>query len=78
MARFNVDHFEAIDKKDAPAMTKEQANNLLSDKLEQARALISECEALADKYQLEFSMDIAYGMGGYYEEGEWNPSSQSC
>lgn len=80
MTRFNIDHFAALDQKDeAPKkMTKEQANNLLSEKLSQAQALISECETLADQYELDFSVDLAYGMGGTYEEGEWHPSSQSC
>ena len=34
----------------------------------------------ADKYNLDFYINPAYGMGGYYdgEEGEWNASSQSC
>ena len=43
-------------------------------------AAISKATAFADKYNLNFHMDTAYGMGGYYdgEDGEWHPSSQSC
>ena len=77
MTRFNIDHFEAATDK-VKTLTKEQANALLSDKLSQAQALINECEKLADEHGLDFSMDLAYGMGGTYEEGAWHPSSQSC
>ena len=41
---------------------------------------INAAEVFADKYNLDFRINPAYGMGGRYdgEEGEWNPSSQSC
>lgn len=51
-----------------------EANSLIKDKLAEARSLISECEALADKYSLEFDWSVSYGMGGcYYGEGQTNP-----
>ncbi len=45
-----------------------------------ALILIEEAEALAKAHKLDFTIDLAYGMGGWYDgiEGEWNPSSQSC
>lgn len=36
----------------------------------------------ADEHELDFRLDVEYGMGGSYrghlEEGEWYPSSQNC
>lgn len=68
---------------------KEKALKEISEKMKQVYALISECENLADQTGVDFSMDVAYGMGGYYvgknsedwdesDTGRWNPSSQSC
>lgn len=67
-------------------MTKEEANRALSEKLAAAYALINECETLADEHGLCFHLDVAYGMGGYYDgeatdseyESKWRPSSLSC
>lgn len=66
-------------------MTKEEANKLISEKINAAYALITEASELADEHKLDFSFDVAYGMGGTYvgdpdkwQEPGWNPSSQSC
>lgn len=59
-------------------LTEEEAAQLISAKVDAAHALIREAEALATEYKLTFSSDIAYGMGGWFESGEWHPSSQSC
>lgn len=63
---------------DEKNLTKEEANKLISDKLETAQKLVTECEELATHHELEFSLDIAYGMGGWFSSGEWDASSQSC
>ncbi|UQS94147.1 hypothetical protein ABNavy71_070 [Acinetobacter phage AB-Navy71] len=44
------------------------------------RDAIHEAEAFADKHELDFYIQPAYGMGGTYdgETGEWHPSSQDC
>ena len=45
----------------------------------------TEAESFAEEYALEFHIEPAYGMGGWYNGGAfegcdmgWNPSSQSC
>lgn len=54
------------------------AQQKLDDKVNEFTTALSEAETIADKFDLEFSLDTAYGMGGYYNGGEWHPSSQSC
>lgn len=44
----------------------------------EAHDLLRQAEKLADEAGIGFSFDVEYGMGGYYEEGEWHPSSMSC
>lgn len=69
-------------------LSKQEAAGILSGLVRDINVQIAEAEELADKHGLEFSIDIAYGMGGTYygtghedlnwaEEG-WNPSSMSC
>jgi translation initiation factor 2 alpha subunit (eIF-2alpha) len=65
-------------KVDIKNLSKEKANALLSDNLQKAMDLIRQCENIADIHELNFSMDIEYGMGGWYDEGQWHASSQSC
>ena len=59
-----------------------------------AETLVASAEKLADKTGVDFSMELCYGAGawynpagsetgdwdssGYAEEGEWQASSQSC
>lgn len=45
-----------------------------------AYAALGEAESFATEHKLDFNFSPEYGMGGYYDgdEGEWNPSSQSC
>ena len=63
--------------------------NDIDSKLKQAYALIKECEDIATSEGLEFSFDVAYGMGGtfygepfkdYYGDTRqgWQASSHSC
>jgi hypothetical protein len=59
-------------------LTEEEASALIAAKVEAARELISEAEALATEHKLTFSWDLSYGMGGWFESGEWQASSQSC
>lgn len=60
-------------------MEKQQANALIAEKMAQAAALVAECEHIADEAGVSFSCDLGgYGMGGWYESGEWSASSQSC
>ena len=64
-------------------MTQQEANELIATKMNQVSALIRECEAIAYENDVSFSMDVAYGMGGWYnptpKEGseEWTESSSS-
>lgn len=58
---------------------KTEAENAIANLMTQAELLVSECEQLADKFECEFSCDLGgYGMGGWYESGEWRASSHSC
>ncbi len=91
MPRFNVDK-EAktsdqntvagspfnLAKDETPKMSKEEANKKLSEMVAEVYAKLAEVQSFADEHNLGFSLDVEYGMGGYYEEGEWHPSSQSC
>ena len=64
-------------------MTKEEANKLLTEKLDTSKILIKECEKLADEHGLTFDTPIEhYGMGGTYvgekapetNDSEWSDS----
>lgn len=57
---------------------KKCANEIISLKINEAEKLIGQCEELADKNSLEFSWNLAYGMGGWYSSGEWMSSSADC
>jgi hypothetical protein len=61
-------------------LTEKEAIAALADIKSQISALVAEGEELATKYDLSFSLDIAYGMGGYYDtdDQEWCSSSQNC
>jgi hypothetical protein len=73
------------------ALSEFEAAKKLSDVVDGINRAISEAEKIADEYGLSFSLEPAYGMGGYYYgtgnpelEGRyapdqgWNPSSTSC
>lgn len=90
MPRFNVDkENQTSDQntvagspfnlaKDELKLSKQEANQKLSEMVEEVYAKLAEVQSFADEHKLGFSLDVEYGMGGYYEEGEWHPSSQSC
>lgn len=61
-------------------MTKEEAKAKIDACLKEIYALVAECEGLANAHDLGFSLDVAYGMGGWYsgENAEWCASSESC
>lgn len=61
-----------------PTMSHEQANAAIAEKIEKVNALLADCQAIADETGVSFSFAPAYGMGGFYESGEWNASSQNC
>lgn len=46
----------------------------------QIDGLYDEAASIADEYGLSFSYGgpAGYGDGGYYEDGEWTASSNSC
>ena len=74
--------------------TKKEAAAEIDCKMKLAQALIKEAEVLADEHGLDFSINVAYGMGGWYtgkgnkedwDSSEytepdfgWDASSQSC
>ena len=43
-----------------------EANTKIAEHINTAYAEISAAEKIADEYGLEFSWDLAYGMGGWY------------
>lgn len=67
----------------------QKALSEIGTKINEVYKLIKECEEIAERAGVEFSLDVAYGMGGTYvpkkiadeetwtEQG-WNASSQSC
>lgn len=67
-------------------MNKEEAAKRIADLTNQAMDLIKQAEKIANEFGVDFSFDVAYGMGGtYYPEGHkwaksvgWQASSHSC
>ncbi len=57
---------------------KQKAVAELADKVDRIRTLIHEAESLATEFKLSFALNISYGMGGRFEDGEWNSSSSNC
>jgi len=62
-----------------------EASALIAEQIEIAQRAIQKAQEISDKSGVEFSMSIAYGMGGWYNpEGDsynepgWQPSSMSC
>lgn len=54
---------------------REEIEKLVRD----AEALIKKAQEISDESGEEFHINIGgYGMGGWYESGEWMASSQSC
>lgn len=47
-------------------MTKQEAYKEIADNIAAAYELINKSETLANEYDVEFSLDLAYGMGGWY------------
>lgn len=81
--RFNIEPTNSTQPvvNEAPqdkVLSKEEANAILSEKVAEVERLLRECEQFADKHKLSISWDLAYGMGGWYEEGEWCSSTSSC
>jgi len=61
------------------AKTREEAVKEVADLLNQVDVLMSRAEDIADEHDIPFSFDgPGYGMGGWYESGEWQASSHSC
>lgn len=66
----------------------QNANDEISKLVDAAYESIANAQKLADKYKLDFSFNLAYGMGGWYNGDEderygdddegWSASSQSC
>lgn len=78
MPRFNTNKEAQDTAPVAPTMSKQEANQKLSEMVSEVYAKLAVAQSFADEHGLNFSLDVEYGMGGYYEEGEWHPSSQSC
>lgn len=55
-------------------MNKKEADKEIYKKLARIKELVKECEVLANKYKIDFSLNVGgYGMGGWYSpvpEGE--------
>lgn len=56
----------------------ENKQNELNQAVNEFEAALARAEKIAAEHNLEFSIDPAYGMGGWFTSGEWHPSSQSC
>ncbi len=64
----------------AQADARRDAYKVICKKLAEARAIIAECEQLAQETGASFDFQVSYGMGGSYngETSEWESSSQNC
>lgn len=60
--------------------TREEAASVIEQMKSEIDTRLEVCTEIANKFDIGFSMNIAYGMGGYYDpdEKEWCPSSSSC
>lgn len=61
------------------------ASALIAEQLQIAHDAIDEAKKISDESGVDFSFDLAYGMGGWYQpkadeytEAGWQPSSMSC
>lgn len=51
----------------------------IAAKVAEAEKLLLECQHIADEAGVSFAWNsLGYGMGGWYESGEWQSSSSSC
>lgn len=51
----------------------------IAELVKTAEAAISEAETIATAANVEFSWNgCGYGMGGWFQSGDWQASSQSC
>jgi hypothetical protein len=65
---------------DNDSISHREAMVLIEEKTNQANELIIEAQKIADKFGLEFSFTVAYGMGGYYcgkGSEDWEETSYS-
>lgn len=58
----------------------EDALKVIAGKMDQIRALLAECEQIAQENGVSFSSPIGeYGMGGYFDPNDgWISSSSGC
>ena len=70
---------EQIEEEKAQILLKKQGTRLLAEKEEQIRALLKECETIAEEYDVTFYWQgPTYGMGGgYYPKSSYSPGWQS-
>ena len=47
-------------------MSQEEAQRKLDERLAKIRELLLECETIAEESQVNFALNVAYGMGGNY------------
>lgn len=73
-SHFNIDE----DTKKISKLTVREANEKLAELVCEVYSKIGEAQSFSDEHGLSFNFSVEYGMGGYYEEGVWYPSSQSC
>ncbi len=60
-------------------MVQKAASIKVAALVEEAQKLLAEAEKIATEAGIGFAWDgPGYGMGGWFESGEWNASSQSC
>lgn len=50
----------------------------LNEAVSEFESALARAEKIAAEHNLEFGIEPAYGMGGWFTSGEWNASSQSC
>ncbi|UYL85841.1 hypothetical protein ADLP2_051 [Acinetobacter phage vB_AbaM_DLP2] len=60
--------------------SEDQINEHMEALRKKIYAAIHEAEAFADKHELNFYIQPAYGMGGRYygSTSSWSPSSETC
>lgn len=63
----------------------ENASALIAEQIKIAHTAIQKAQEISDESGVEFSLSVAYGMGGWYNpeaddynEAGWQPSSMSC
>lgn len=68
----------AVNLSDPCVLSREEAIERIAAVQSEINALLQYVESICDYHDLTHSINIAYGMGGTYSNGQWESSSSNC